>query len=81
MTTKPRAFTLIEVLVTVTIVAILAALSISDELLQARDDIPHKAAGFLGHVCVAPEISERQRGWLVKLLARNGLPPLVGEDV
>ena len=50
-------------------------------LLQARDDIPHKAAGFLGHVCVAPEISERQRGWLVKLLARNGLPPLVGEDV
>ena len=32
-------------------------------LLQARDDIPHKAAGFLGHVCVAPEISERQRGW------------------
>ena len=49
--------------------------------IMARDDIPHKAAGFLGHVCVAPEISERQRGWLVKLLARNGLPPLVGEDV
>ncbi len=36
----------------------------------------HKEAGFLGHVCVAPELSEKQRDWLANILARRGLPPL-----
>lgn len=48
-------------------------------LLGACPDLPHKAAGFLGHVCVARTLSERQREWLVKLLKRNGLPPLAVE--
>jgi hypothetical protein len=38
--------------------------------------IPHKPAGFLGHVCVAAVISDKQRDWLGKLLDRYGLPPL-----
>jgi hypothetical protein len=45
-------------------------------LLTECPDLPHKAAGFLGHVCVAPELSERQRDWLVKLLDRHDLPAL-----
>ena len=45
-------------------------------LLSKCPDLPHKAAGFLGHVCVAPVLSDRQRDWLGKLLDRNGLPPL-----
>ena len=45
-------------------------------LLSKCPDFPHKTAGFLGHVCVAPILSERQRAWLVKLLNRAGLPPL-----
>jgi hypothetical protein len=45
-------------------------------LLSGCPDIPHKAAGFLGHVCVAAEISDKQRDWLGKLLDRYGLPPL-----
>jgi hypothetical protein len=45
-------------------------------LLSECPDLPHNAAGFLGHVCVAPVLSERQRAWLVKLLARNDMPPL-----
>lgn len=49
-------------------------------LLAQCPDLPHKTAGFLGHVCVAPELSAKQRDWLVKLLDRYGLPPLaVGE--
>jgi hypothetical protein len=46
-------------------------------LLVQCPDLPHKAAGFLGHVCVAPVLSTRQREWLIKLLARHGQPPLV----
>lgn len=42
-------------------------------LLQACPDLPHKTAGFLGHVCVASALSDRQRDWLRKLLERNGL--------
>src|SRR5215210_6148389 len=34
--------------------------------------LPHKAAGFLGHVCIAPVLSTKQREWLMKLLARHG---------
>jgi hypothetical protein len=45
-------------------------------LLDGCPNLPHKEAGFLGHVCVAATLSERQRAWLVKLLSRNGLPPL-----
>ena len=45
-------------------------------LLTERPSLSHKEGGFLGHVCVAPTISPRQRDWLTKLLERNGLPPL-----
>lgn len=49
-------------------------------LLHTCPDLPHKTAGFLGHVCVAPHLTFKQRDWLIKLLGRNGLPPLAGED-
>lgn len=49
-------------------------------LLTQCTDLPHKTAGFLGHVCVAPELSTKQRDWLVKLLERQGLPPLAGGE-
>lgn len=45
-------------------------------LLSGCPDLSHKAAGFLGHVCVAAVLSARQRDWLVKLLSRHGLPEL-----
>ena len=45
-------------------------------LLSTRGDLPLKAAGFLGHVCVTSVLSLKQRDWLDKLLRRNGLPPL-----
>lgn len=45
-------------------------------LLTSCPELPHKAAGFLGHVCVAPSLTERQRDWLLKLLDKNNLPPL-----
>jgi hypothetical protein len=45
-------------------------------LLIECPDMPHKAAGFLGHVCVAEELTPKQRSWLVKLLERNGKPSL-----
>jgi hypothetical protein len=45
-------------------------------LLSKFPDLPHKTAGFLGHVCVALELSAKQHDWLVKLLDRNGLPSL-----
>jgi len=48
-------------------------------LLNQCADLPHKTAGFLGHVCVASTLSDRQREWLAKLLARHGLPPLPEE--
>ena len=49
-------------------------------LLSASADLPHKTAGFLGHVCVASVLSEKQRDWLSKLLDRAGLPPLAEGD-
>lgn len=49
-------------------------------LLGSNDDLTHKQAGFLGHVCVAPVLSDRQRQWLAKLLERYGLPPLADGD-
>jgi len=45
-------------------------------LLSECPDLPHKPAGFLGHVCAAAVISDKQRDWLGKLLDRYGLPPL-----
>ncbi len=46
-------------------------------LLSQCPALPHKAAGFLGHVCVAGTLTDRQRAWLAKLLDRANLPPLV----
>ena len=46
-------------------------------LLSQFADLPRKPAGFLGHVCVALELTDGQRDWLGKLLDRYGLPPLV----
>lgn len=46
-------------------------------LLNGQPDLPHKAAGFLGHVCVAPSLTEKQSSWLVMLLQRYGMPSLV----
>ncbi len=45
-------------------------------LLIRVPNIPHKEAGFLGHVCAADALSEKQLAWLVYLLARHDLPPL-----
>ena len=45
-------------------------------LLNQCPNLSHKEAGFLGHVCVADVLSDRQRDWLAKLLERQGLPPL-----
>jgi len=38
--------------------------------------LSHKSAGFLGHICVAPALTDRQRDWLVKLLNQHDQPPL-----
>lgn len=46
-------------------------------LLSSVPTLSHREGGFLGHVVVAPDISVRQRAWLVKLLERHALPPLV----
>ncbi|MBP8231004.1 MAG: hypothetical protein KAY22_01750 [Rhizorhabdus sp.] len=45
-------------------------------LLNGFPGLSHKTAGFLGHVCVAPALTDRQRNWLVKLLDQHGQPPL-----
>lgn len=45
-------------------------------LLTEFPDLPHKAAGFLGHMCVAEVLTDKQRRWLVSLLEKRGLPPL-----
>ena len=46
-------------------------------LLTERPDLSHKEAGFLGHVAVATLLSDKQHQWLVTLLSRHGLQPLV----
>ncbi len=46
-------------------------------LLAQRPTLSRKEAGFLGHVCVAPALTENQNAWLGKLLAREALPPLI----
>jgi len=45
-------------------------------LLSECADLPRKPAGFLGHVCVEPVLTDGQRDWLARLLDRHGLPPL-----
>ena len=49
-------------------------------LLNGRPALSHKAAGFLGHVAVATELTDKQHDWLVKLLVWNAMPRLVDED-
>lgn len=46
-------------------------------LLSECQALSHKEAGFLGHVCVALNLSERQKSWLAKLLEKHALPPLL----
>jgi hypothetical protein len=53
-----------------------AALALLNECVA----LSHKEAGFLGNVCVALILSNRQHDWLSKLLERNGLPPLAKGD-
>jgi hypothetical protein len=45
-------------------------------LLNQCPKLSHKEAGFLGHVCVADALSEKQNAWLAKLLDRHELPPM-----
>jgi hypothetical protein len=45
-------------------------------LLNQCPKLSHKEAGFLGHVCVADALSDKQHDWLAKLLERHTLPPL-----
>lgn len=45
-------------------------------LLSRFPDLPHKTAGFLGHVCVADLLTDRQHDWLASILEKRGLPPL-----
>lgn len=45
-------------------------------LLCECPNLPHKTTGFLGHVCVATALSDRQLSWLTKLLDCNRLPPI-----
>jgi len=49
-------------------------------LLGSCPGLSHMEAGFLGHVCVSAELTEKQREWLRKLLDRNHLPPLTAEN-
>ncbi|MCR9072725.1 MAG: hypothetical protein NXI18_13485 [Alphaproteobacteria bacterium] len=39
-------------------------------------DLRLKTAGFLGYVCVADQLTDKQHGWLVSILEKRGLPPL-----
>jgi hypothetical protein len=46
-------------------------------LLNGDNRLSRKAGQFLGQLAVDPTtMSERQAGWLAKLLDRAGLPPL-----
>ena len=49
-------------------------------LLNERPSLSHKEAGFLGHVCVAAVVTEKQRDWLDKLGVRNGMLPFAEEN-
>ena len=45
-------------------------------LLNKSVQFSRKEGGFLGHVCVADDLSSKQHAWLNSLLARHGLVPL-----
>ena len=45
-------------------------------LLRAFPKLPHKTAGFLGHVCVADTLTDSQHKWLAAILEKRGFPPL-----
>lgn len=46
-------------------------------LLNGTSRLSRKAGQFLGQLAVDPShMSDRQRDWLAKLLAKHGLPPL-----
>jgi hypothetical protein len=45
-------------------------------LLTQCPDLSHRAAGFLGHVCVAPALTAKQEKWLFALLEKHDLPRL-----
>ena len=46
-------------------------------LLNGNYRLNRKAGQFLGQLAVDPTpMSDRQRDWLAKLLAKHGLPPL-----
>jgi hypothetical protein len=49
-------------------------------LLCQVEGLSHRVGGFLGHAAVAPELTARQRKWLVALLERHGLAPLAQAD-
>ena len=49
-------------------------------LLNERPSLTHKEAGFLGHVCIATAVTEKQRDWLDKLSVRNGMLPFAEEN-
>jgi hypothetical protein len=48
-------------------------------LLNEIPNLSHNEGGFLGHVVVTPALTDKQRDWLVKILVRNDMPPLVWE--
>ncbi|WP_235513279.1 MULTISPECIES: hypothetical protein [unclassified Sphingomonas] len=46
-------------------------------LTHHADTLNHRSGQFLGQIAVsATPLSEKQAGWLAKLLERAGLPPL-----
>ena len=49
-------------------------------LLTGDHRLSRKAGQFLGQLAVEPlPMSDKQRDWLAKLLAKHGLPPMHGE--
>lgn len=51
-------------------------------LLGSASGLSRQEGGFLGHVAVADQITERQRRWLGKLLEQHSLLPLrTGEQL
>ena len=48
-------------------------------LLNHRQNLSHKEAGFCGHVCVTQALSVRQSDWLTKLLIRHGMSAFAKE--
>ncbi len=47
-------------------------------LLNEHPDLQHREAGFLGHVAVAPTLTEKQANWLALIMERRSLTPKTG---